>query len=524
LHGEKEPRNLLLAMIRDEAWLELSEVSVTTLEILEAQQPHFALHLFQEGNKSALASVVVQAVETAPQDEVEGDRIVSIHPFLFEFLSQVADLIDTTTSQQQEQDEKEEPTQTVSIAKLPIEPLLDLGVDDNQKQQSCKGWTIHPIEISEMREQSLIDISCIYLESGVSRKEPQILKSLLKRAMEGRLIKKGSVVLLSTLHGFALVRITNVLFGNDSPVESNIAYHLSLSATFEVRINPPATTINNTLESPLDTQWHEDIPGYESLLQEMLALLRVHGSAAAPSGILLTGCPGVGKSRLALCIAHHYTKQGHIVCYLSTQDLVFRAISETDLFQDVIVPRTRGCALLILDDLQLLEGGDSDESQRDAEHTIVGNLILEAIDWFQDKCRIVGIGQVASKLPIELTKIGRLEKTVHLLPPTQVQRLHIWNNLLLTDDVLNNNTKETWCSALASSTAGCVAADLICVHKDALTRCHARQNTDKSTDIQWEDLRKAARSCCNEMLRNARSHNEKPFYAQCISSHKLGPT
>jgi hypothetical protein len=52
-------------MIRDEAWLELSEVSVTTLEALEAQQPHRALHLFQEGNKSALASVVVQAVEMA---------------------------------------------------------------------------------------------------------------------------------------------------------------------------------------------------------------------------------------------------------------------------------------------------------------------------------------------------------------------------------------------------------------------------------------------------------------------------
>jgi hypothetical protein len=98
------------------------------------------------------------------------------------------------------------------------------------------------------------------------------------------------------------------------------------------------------------------------------------------------------------------------------------------LFQDVIVPRTKGCVLLISDDLQLLEGGDSDESQQDVEHTIiVRNSILQSINRFQDKCRIVGIGQVASKIPIEqLTKIGRLEKTANLLPPThQVQRLRI---------------------------------------------------------------------------------------------------
>jgi hypothetical protein len=81
LHGEKEACVLLLKMRRDEAWLELSAVSVLTLEALEAQQPHRALHLFQEGNKFAWASVVVQAVETAPQDEVDDDRIVRIHPF-----------------------------------------------------------------------------------------------------------------------------------------------------------------------------------------------------------------------------------------------------------------------------------------------------------------------------------------------------------------------------------------------------------------------------------------------------------
>jgi DNA replication protein DnaC len=62
------------------------------------------------------------------------------------------------------------------------------------------------------------------------------------------------------------------------------------------------------VDTPLDTQWDEDIPGYESLLQEMLEVLQVHGNSAAPSGILLTGCTGVAKSWLASCIAYHYTQ------------------------------------------------------------------------------------------------------------------------------------------------------------------------------------------------------------------------
>lgn len=39
-------------------------------------------------------------------------------------------------------------------------------------------------------------------------------------------------------------------------------------------------------------------PGYESVLNELLSLAELIGTPAAPTGILLSGCAGVGKSRM----------------------------------------------------------------------------------------------------------------------------------------------------------------------------------------------------------------------------------
>jgi hypothetical protein len=39
-------------------------------------------------------------------------------------------------------------------------------------------------------------------------------------------------------------------------------------------------------------------PGYESALNELLSLAKLTGTPAAPTGILLSGCAGVGKSRM----------------------------------------------------------------------------------------------------------------------------------------------------------------------------------------------------------------------------------
>jgi len=45
-----------------------------------------------------------------------------------------------------------------------------------------------------------------------------------------------------------------------------------------------------------------ECPGYESLVDDLVHLLQLPSASARPSGILLTGCAGVGKTRLVQCV------------------------------------------------------------------------------------------------------------------------------------------------------------------------------------------------------------------------------
>ena len=499
-------------MIHDESWLELSEVSVSAAESLDIE-PHQALHLFLENNHP-LASVVVQAVEftsNIDKDE-EPDRIL-IHPFLFEFLSMAVDLVDAEadkSSSNNNESRRNEKERVVAIGPLPIEPLGDI---DRKWESLERNWVLRPINILEMKNETQVCISCIHLDSGVKQRiqqfSPEEIQSLFEGALEGRLLKEGCVLCLSTLYGVAIVQVVNTVMKDDDDidvqVDPTVAYRWKAGSTRQLNVKLPVLSNlsdDGDLEDiPSGIQLYSDIPGYDSLVEEIISLFRYHGSTAAPSGILLTGCAGVGKSRLASCLIYNYNmqKEGCRVCYLSTQDLIFRAITENDLLEDVIVPQLRHCTLWIIDDLHLLEHGDSDEEQRDIEYTIVQNSIIQAMEQYCGRCRVLGIGQEASKLPEELTKIGRLEKNILMLPPTQSQRFKIWKALLHDDET--SSVVETWSSALANATAGCVVSDLVHIYKAARTRSWAREKQPRNeSQIRWEELREAARTCVPSQL------------------------
>jgi DNA replication protein DnaC len=52
-------------------------------------------------------------------------------------------------------------------------------------------------------------------------------------------------------------------------------------------------------------------PGYNTVLEELVSFAKLVDSSAAPTGVLLSGCAGVGKSRM-VCLCCFYWNHIHI--------------------------------------------------------------------------------------------------------------------------------------------------------------------------------------------------------------------
>ena len=457
----------------------------------------------------------------------------------------------------------------VQLGPLPMLEFQFVQATAQQQQQESKqesSWKCRPVKVGKLKRGSEIFLSCVYVEkddqwlsernhdndndndntSGNNPKNCMPVDQVISTALEGRIVSAGAVLLLSTMYGYVVATITNIIeddtesIGNlvsDGNQSGDATYRLSDNVLddYECHIEAPILSHgnNNWNEFQVDkeiTRWERDIPGYEAPLEETIEIFRVHGDAAAASGVVVTGCAGVGKSRLASCVACHYSETGNFnkrdqqqgleaphnisslnqkIYYSSVQDLIFQASVETNLLENVLVPKLRGCALWVIDDLNLLENeaGDGDEVRNNAEIVMVQNALVEAMDRFHRRCCILGIAQCDTNLPSEFTKSGRLEKTVQMLPPTQLQRMEIWKYILAHDtnvrSLLNSaSANADWIVTLASSTAGCVPKDLLRIYRDAHFKVQARktQSCESPSVLEWEDLRDAIKSTTPSQL------------------------
>ena len=551
-------------------------------DIISERENETALHLFfsrddhddDHGNNNnndnndntSLTSVIVQSSvllnfimkeDIGDDYESSSSVLLRLHPVLFFFLHHAT--TQTSGSKANKHPEYDNdvtsPTRADDGIRVQIAPLPFLGFqsfeltkeeehqqqqNQNQMEQQCS-WKFRPVVIQELENCSHIFVSCVYIEDDELQIENKIDATTTNRndhklmidqaigiALEGRIIKAGSVLLLSTIYGYVIANVTNItsflsttddeLIEESSTTEQNrdqitTTYRLSDNVLDDYHCHieiPPILCVENesNLQSYRTTSWERDTPGYETLLGELINIFRVHGDPAAASGVILAGCAGIGKTRLASCVAQHYSGLNHKVYYMSIQDLIFQASVEANILENIIVPKLRGCILWIVDDLNLLETeeGSGDEVRRDVETVMVQNALVEAIDRFHPHCCILGIAQSDSNLPSELTKPGRFEKTVQMLQPTQVQRIEIWKNILANDGLSNSSSVNTdeWIVSLASSTAGFVPRDLVRVYRDAKTRCWARQQREDSKAVsvllEKEDLREAIKSAIPSQL------------------------
>jgi len=572
-------------MIRDEGWLELAEVLPTPTTDSRKISNYFsssdtysdedsAIHIFYPRNDHGdsditMTSVVVQASispvavvekEKDNLDNNEADKskrsadvaLLRLHPVLFLFLYHA------TRAKKAPVDIPPSLDMSVQIKPLPMLEFQSI-IAMTEKQQPNKqesGWRCRPVKLHKLSKGSNIFLSCIYAEDDQwlsSKNDDETKKSLQKRqlsvdqiisvSLEGRIIRADTIMLLSTMYGYVVASITNIV-ENDEELESsklsdgkqrsNATYRLSddVLGDYNCHIKVPKLNdgnVRNDLTSKGKTSWEQSAPGYEPLLEQIIELFKFHGDSAAASGVVLTGCAGVGKSRIASCVAYHYVESGNLnkpgyqerstsrlssrtqkIYYSSVQDLIFEASIEANLLENILVPKLQGCLLWIIDDLHLLErqDGSGDEAQNNAEIIMVQNSLIEAIDRFHNECRILGIAYSDTNLPSYFTKSGRLEKTLNMLPPTQLQRIQIWKHILsrdtgeqsfLNDPGVNIDNSIT---TLASSTAGCVPRDLLRIFRDARLKSQARKNRyrDTALKLEWEDLTDAIKSTTPSQL------------------------
>ena len=590
-------------MDTDETLLDCASVDVASAKALGNAQPWDVVKLWlhssskrHSSDMQELTSCVVQVViaTTSPSGEHttlfsnSGEEpkskkpAMSIHPFLYEFLSTsfatvsncygtddenmntdrcVSNSIESVT-------QGDSSTVSVSVTPLPLAGSNGAYDDTMQTIQDKNGlpWMVRRIPARDQRELpagSTVSLALLCVDDDLHEyckeqsensrdKYHTTLQSTLSFFLEKRILMKGTILLLSTLEGMAIATVKDIMINGPVTASKNrfdtdsddIVYSLGNADDYDFKfLYDDEITCSREEDatreySPARITWQPDCPGYEKLLQTLLQITSLKGSAA-PSGILLTGSPQVGKTHLASCVAYHLSRASTnpaLVHWVSVQDLVMQAswASESDLL-NILRPPSRAKSslnhypnqlqLLVIDDLHIFATQesalqeDSISINLDPEMMVVRNSVLQIIDELasprntkSDKdstVSILGIAQSTSNLPAEFVRSGRLEKEISMLPPTQSQREIILNRTIPTLAIgagISDRITRRWAEALSPVTVGCVAGDLCRVLSAAWTRATARgwkPGEDISCpDLRWEDLQTSAQTYVPIQLEN----------------------
>ncbi|KAK1745240.1 AAA ATPase [Skeletonema marinoi] len=260
------------------------------------------------------------------------------------------------------------------------------------------------------------------------------------------------------------------------------------SATQETSFFMPKVEIGTPLIDNAPSQY--SCPGYDSILDELLNLSAFRNSDGRPTAVILSGCAGVGKTRMATWLEDELTKKKQIASVkVSTKDIL---LEEHHLQSDTT--------------------DSKHESEQFRAMNAIAKLIDQASDKFGSLCFILGLCRSSwAELPIQLARVGRFEKLITMPSPSQIQRKDIFKFWLSTmpssSDTSTVNSQlvvDEWAKLLTPRTAGCVAADIRRICADALTSAIARaQQTgeeNKGARVNWDDIKEAARRCIPSQL------------------------
>lgn len=223
----------------------------------------------------------------------------------------------------------------------------------------------------------------------------------------------------------------------------------------------------------------EKVIGYETIKNELMQICdMVHNKeryeklgARMPSGVLLHGTPGLGKTLMAKCFIEE--------CGLDTYTL--RNNKGGDKFVDEITEtfekaKENAPAIIFLDDMDKF--ANDDECHRDAKEYVA---IQAGIDSVKD-CDVFVIATTndIDKLPNSLLRSGRFDRTIIMQPPStdDAPKIieHYLKNKKLSDDVDFNDL----CKMMAYHSC----ADL----ETLLNEAAIRAGYNKKDSIDMDDL------------------------------------
>lgn len=223
----------------------------------------------------------------------------------------------------------------------------------------------------------------------------------------------------------------------------------------------------------------EKVIGYESIKNELMQICdMVHNKerydalgARMPSGVLLHGDPGIGKTLMAKCFIEE--------CGINSYTL--RSNKGTDKFVDEITEvfekaKKNSPSIIFLDDMDKF--ANDDEKHRDTKEYVAVQSGIDSVK----ECGVFVIATTNDiyKLPPSLTRSGRFDRVIYMRHPTKTDAMGIIKHYLKNKKLSNSVNFDNLCKMMSYHSC----ADLETIINEAAIRAGFRQKDS----IEMEDL------------------------------------